>query len=169
MTLPETGEASALLKPETKCLKKYIGNSLRESMWQAMEEQRITCGVIDCAKLLKCYYENVMLCVLPEAGSEEVSVHIQHTLIEAFCWENDIRILKVKNQLAVGEILTGRKGPCVPDNNNIEDQVTLTDISCVMIEYPMKRMSMEDEHVIEFHDDVMLSDVYPKPVIELPI
>lgn len=42
--------------------------------------------------------ENVMLCVLPQATFEsDVTIHMQHTLIEAYCWENDITVLKVRH------------------------------------------------------------------------
>jgi len=36
-----------------------------------------------------------MLCILPENTSNDVDVHIYLTLIEALCWENVIRIIKV--------------------------------------------------------------------------
>ena len=38
-----------------------------------------------------------MLCILPEDASSDVALHIHFTLIEAFCWENDIRVVKVFN------------------------------------------------------------------------
>jgi len=37
-----------------------------------------------------------MLCILPEDASNDVALHIHFTLIEAFCWENDIRVVKVR-------------------------------------------------------------------------
>lgn len=40
--------------------------------------------------------DSVMLCVLPEDASNDVALHIHFTLIEAFCWENDIRVVKVQ-------------------------------------------------------------------------
>ena len=36
-----------------------------------------------------------MLCILPQNASSDVALHIHITLIEAFCWENDIRVVKV--------------------------------------------------------------------------
>jgi len=38
----------------------------------------------------------VMMCILPEDASDDVTLHIHFTLIEAFCWENDIRVVKVQ-------------------------------------------------------------------------
>ena len=47
----------------------------------------------------------VMLCVLPDVVTGDVSLHIHVTLLEAFCFENEIRILKIdhphKLQLAL--------------------------------------------------------------------
>jgi len=39
--------------------------------------------------------ERVMVCVLPQGKSRDAATRIQHTLIEAFCRENDVRCLKV--------------------------------------------------------------------------
>lgn len=40
--------------------------------------------------------EEVGLCLLPEvAETEDVTVQIHHKLVEAFCWENDIEVIKV--------------------------------------------------------------------------
>jgi len=40
--------------------------------------------------------DSVMMCVLPEDASDDVALHIHFTLIEAFCLENDIRVVKVQ-------------------------------------------------------------------------
>ena len=39
-----------------------------------------------------------MLCVLPENAVDDVTLHIHFTLIEAYCWENDIRVIKVRTK-----------------------------------------------------------------------
>lgn len=45
--------------------------------------------------------EGIMLCVLSENSASDVTLHIHLTLIEAFCWENDIGIIKVTAALSV--------------------------------------------------------------------
>ena len=62
---------------------------------RAREDNRITSGVFDCANKLEQEPESVMLCLLPGGTSDDISVAIQHTLIEAYCWENDINVIKV--------------------------------------------------------------------------
>lgn len=66
-----------------------------EEVMKAVEEGRIVQGVVHCAQALEMDPENVLLCVLSEEGSNDISVQIQHTLIEAYCWENEISIQKV--------------------------------------------------------------------------
>ena len=62
---------------------------------RAREDNRITSGVFDCANKLEQEPESVMLCLLPGGTSDDISVSIQHKLIEAYCWENDINVIKV--------------------------------------------------------------------------
>jgi hypothetical protein len=40
--------------------------------------------------------DDVTLCILPPGDNNDVTVHIHHTLMEAFCLENDIKLLKVR-------------------------------------------------------------------------
>lgn len=39
--------------------------------------------------------DDVTLCILPVGDNGDVTVHIHHTLMEAYCLENDIKLLKV--------------------------------------------------------------------------
>ena len=36
-----------------------------------------------------------MLCVLPNVDASDLSINIQHKLIEAYCWENSVNVVKV--------------------------------------------------------------------------
>lgn len=38
--------------------------------------------------------EIVDVCILPGGPNENIATHIQHKLIEAYCWENDIKIVE---------------------------------------------------------------------------
>ena len=37
-----------------------------------------------------------MLCVLPTVDASDLSINIQHKLIEAYCWENSVNVVKVR-------------------------------------------------------------------------
>lgn len=42
--------------------------------------------------------EVVDLCILPNGKGQDISLHIQHKLIQAFCWENDIEIVELDQE-----------------------------------------------------------------------
>ena len=50
-----------------------------------------------------------MLCLLATDDEEDVALQIHFTLIQAFCCENDINILRVSNMRRLAEILGGVK------------------------------------------------------------
>ena len=53
--------------------------------------------------------DNVVLCLLATDDEEDVALQIHFTLIQAFCCENDINILRVGNMRRLAEILGGGK------------------------------------------------------------
>ncbi|KAL8600962.1 hypothetical protein ACOMHN_030619 [Nucella lapillus] len=75
-----------------------IGQALERCLSRAVATQRVTVGIQECAKLLGCAPERVLLCVIPDmSASADVGLHIQHTLVRSFCWENDLRLLTVSH------------------------------------------------------------------------
>lgn len=63
----------------------------------AMKEYRLTRGIFKCAYVLERYPEIVSLCLLPNLSTVQIGTIIQHKLIEAYCLENEIRIVHVDN------------------------------------------------------------------------
>ncbi|XP_025110196.1 growth arrest and DNA damage-inducible protein GADD45 beta-like [Pomacea canaliculata] len=140
---------------------KTIGQGLEECLLRALNSGRVTVGVKECAKLLSCASDQVMLCLMPDmASASDVSVHIQQTLIRSFCWENGIRLLTVKNCPKLRELLSGGSAPCWVEGEAI---------TCLLIEKPKGDLSAEDAYVCHYHDAVFSSDIYPKPIIQLPV
>lgn len=116
-------------------------------------------GVFDCAQLLTTDPESVMLCVLPDASDHcDVTVHIQHTLIQAFCWENDIQMIKVDCVNKLAGLLNVK-----PKSDAVCGQ-----LSCVLVQFPTGEMTSEMKRVTQYVDHVVFSNVYPRPVIRLP-
>ncbi|MEJ1279402.1 growth arrest and DNA-damage-inducible 45 alpha [Cricetulus griseus] len=66
-----------------------VGDALEEVLSKARSQRTITVGVYEAAKLL-----NV-----------DVALQIHFTLIQAFCCENDINILRVSNPGRLAELL----------------------------------------------------------------
>ena len=81
-----------------------------------------------------------MLCVLPQDVHSDVTLHIQFTLLEAFCWENDIRVVKVDDVDKLGVALERNSDVTTTavegSNASPEQQRQLThnDYSCVIVE-----------------------------------
>jgi growth arrest and DNA-damage-inducible protein len=141
-----------------------IGNSLKEVLLDAQQHHRLTCGIYDSGKLLSKSPDSVMMCILPEDSSSDVTLHIHFTLIEAFCWENDIRIIKVDSVDKLRKLLSVDKDDEMTDPRW---PPTSLDYNCVLIEYPQQKLSVDEEILIEFFK--MSCDISPQPIIELEV
>ncbi|KAH9499899.1 Growth arrest and DNA damage-inducible protein GADD45 beta [Bulinus truncatus] len=155
----DLGEQSHPVGEKTQKTWLTISEALAISLKQAIGQRRITMGVLESAKLLSHSPHRVMLCVLPELTQDDLAMHIHHTLIKSFCWEHEIRLLKVKNEHCLLDLVRG--SPEFTD-------ATLKSVSCLLIEKPLDGNSEADTFVSGYHDTVMFSDIYPKPVIQLP-
>lgn len=75
--------------------KKTLGGTLAKVLVRAKNDDRITSGIFECASYLETYPDMVMVCLLPEATPDDVAMSMPHKLIEAYCLENDITVVKV--------------------------------------------------------------------------
>ncbi|XP_054835044.1 growth arrest and DNA damage-inducible protein GADD45 alpha isoform X1 [Eublepharis macularius] len=84
-----------------------VGDALEEVLSKALSQRNITIGVYEAAKLLNVDPDNVVLCLLAadEEDNQDVALQIHFTLIQAFCCENDINILRVSNPSRLAELL----------------------------------------------------------------
>ncbi|XP_001512623.2 growth arrest and DNA damage-inducible protein GADD45 alpha [Ornithorhynchus anatinus] len=84
-----------------------VGDALEEVLSKALSQRTITVGVYEAAKLLNVDPDNVVLCLLAadEDDDRDVALQIHFTLIQAFCCENDIDILRVSNPGRLAELL----------------------------------------------------------------
>jgi len=95
---------------------------------KALGNGQLTSGVFACAKLLNSNPENVSICVLPDVNpQEDVTIHIQHKLIEAYCWENDIPVIMVSGL----DKLASFAKTSLKNNNDFPE---VDDLSCVLVE-----------------------------------
>ncbi|MEQ2218086.1 Growth arrest and DNA damage-inducible protein GADD45 alpha [Xenoophorus captivus] len=86
-----------------------VAQALEDVLSSALPQGCITVGVYEAAKSLNADPDNVVLCVLATDDEEDVALQIHFTLIQAFCCENDINILRVGNMRRLAEILGGVK------------------------------------------------------------
>ncbi|KAM9620399.1 growth arrest and DNA damage-inducible protein GADD45 alpha [Harpia harpyja] len=103
------------------------GDALEEVLSKALSQRSLTLGVYEAAKLLNVDPDNVVLCLLAadeeEAGDAALQIHF--TLIQAFCCENDINILRVSNPARLAQLLLPATGPDSP-----------ADLHCVLVTNP---------------------------------
>ncbi|KAM3604258.1 uncharacterized protein V6R79_008624 [Siganus canaliculatus] len=89
-----------------------VAKALEEVLTSALPQGCITVGVYEAAKSLNVDPDNVVLCILAtdDEDVKDVALQIHFTLIQAFCCENDINILRVNNTRRLAEILGGGSG-----------------------------------------------------------
>lgn len=77
-----------------------------------------------------------MVCILPASvPSHDVTFHIQQTLVEAFCVEHAIPILKIGDLEKLAVIFAGRKDVANSlDNNQDEGE---GDLTCLLVQVNM--------------------------------
>uniref|UniRef100_A0AAZ1X2I2 Growth arrest and DNA damage-inducible protein GADD45 alpha n=1 Tax=Oreochromis aureus TaxID=47969 RepID=A0AAZ1X2I2_OREAU len=102
-----------------------VATALEEVLSSALPQGCITVGVYEAAKSLNVDPDNVVLCLLATDDEEDVALQIHFTLIQAFCCENDINILRVSNMRRLAEILGGVKPGGEP-----------MDLHCVLVTNP---------------------------------
>ncbi|KAE8609611.1 hypothetical protein XENTR_v10011857 [Xenopus tropicalis] len=137
-----------------------VGNALEEVLCKAKLQRTITIGVYEAAKLLNVDPDNVVLCLLAtdDTYDQDIALQIHFTLIQAFCCENDINILRVSNMSRLAEILGGSDKPGEP-----------ADLHCILINSPHE-LQVKDpalKEVICYCKESRYLDQWV-PVINLP-
>ncbi|XP_037537424.1 growth arrest and DNA-damage-inducible, alpha, a [Nematolebias whitei] len=106
-----------------------VARALEEVLTSALPQGCITVGVYEAAKSLNVDPDNVVLCILATDDDDvkDVALQIHFTLIQAFCCENDINILRVNSTRRLAEILGG--GGKLSGNEPL-------DLHCVLVTSP---------------------------------
>ncbi|KAK9518830.1 hypothetical protein VZT92_021601 [Zoarces viviparus] len=118
-------------------LEEFIGSEKRmETVTQALEEllvaahrqDSLTVGVYESAKLMNVDPDSVVLCVLAtdEEDEDDIALQIHFTLLQAFCCDNDINILRVSGVRRLSALLEDDTG------NGNEPR----DLHCILVTNP---------------------------------
>lgn len=132
--------------------RKKLSRSMGAVLRRAQQEKRLTCGLLPAIELLQTDPGSVLFCILPQSAQGDSAVHHIHTvLLQAFCYENDIHIVKVDSAERVGGLLLG--GDAV-------------DCRCVLVRQPWTPSpgGLSDSE----KDLVRWCDLQPEPVLRLP-
>ncbi|XP_064164892.1 growth arrest and DNA damage-inducible protein GADD45 gamma-like isoform X2 [Anguilla rostrata] len=115
------------------------GKVLKEALWTANAEDRLVIGVYESAKIMNEDPDSVAFCVLAtdEEFECDIALQIHFTLIQAFCFDNDISIVRVNDMQRLSNIVG-------------EKSVELEDAHCVLITNPAEG-SWQDPALDKLH------------------
>ncbi|KAL4656090.1 growth arrest and DNA damage-inducible protein GADD45 beta-like [Arapaima gigas] len=86
---------------------KTVSHALEELLVAAQRQGCLTVGVYESAKLMNTEPDSVVLCVLAtdEEDEDDIALQIHFTLIQAFCCDVDINILRVSGMKRLAQVL----------------------------------------------------------------
>ncbi|XP_014673385.1 PREDICTED: growth arrest and DNA damage-inducible protein GADD45 beta-like isoform X2 [Priapulus caudatus] len=148
-----------------------IGAILEDVLVHAKQQGRVTCGIYPAAKVLELEPNSVMLVILPRSRFSDVSLHIHYTLIEAFCWESNLRLLMVDSAEKLSKMLEDVPEVLLSPVGEVDKHTCATeeqDYNCVLVQYPCgwNNSSHSEDKLIEYCKNIY--DLYHQPIIELP-
>ncbi|GAB0086145.1 uncharacterized protein DMENIID0001_004760 [Sergentomyia squamirostris] len=84
---------------------KTLGRTVRNVLLKAQTERRTIVGVSEAVKTLSAAPEDTLFCFLAPPSIGDSATHMQEVLLQAFCFENDIYIIKVDSSEKLSRIL----------------------------------------------------------------
>lgn len=125
-----------------------IGHKIRTALWHAQVENRLITGLSAAVKSLSKTPDESFMCILAQPKTGDSSTHMLEVLLEAYCYENDIYIIKVDNADKLSRIVGTR---------NTE--------SCVLIQKNIINNSLDAEKMTTVENELV---DYCEEVWELP-
>ncbi len=145
-------------------IKMDAGMALERVLRSAKLEGRITYGVYQSVRKLGIIDpQRVMLCLhADDNADEDVALHIHFTLMEAFCRENGIRLIKVDCHESLAKLL-GDNHPTAVDNNPgpPAPRANTEDFVCLLVDFP-KELDDNDCCFLEFYNSLALKMPFPR-------
>uniref|UniRef100_A0A3Q2NRN6 Growth arrest and DNA-damage-inducible, beta b n=1 Tax=Fundulus heteroclitus TaxID=8078 RepID=A0A3Q2NRN6_FUNHE len=104
-----------------------VSQALEELLVAAQRQDCLTVGVYESAKLMNVDPDSVVLCLLAtdEEDEDDIALQIHFTLLQAFCCDNDINILRVSGMRRLSKLL----GEDTDDSNGNEPR----DLHCILV------------------------------------
>ncbi|XP_028853387.1 growth arrest and DNA-damage-inducible, gamma a [Denticeps clupeoides] len=86
-----------------------MGAALEELLVSAKKQDNLTVGVYESAKVMNVDPDSVAFCVLAtdEEYEYDIALQIHFTLIQAFCFDNDINIVRVNDIGHLADLVGG--------------------------------------------------------------
>ncbi|KAM8960525.1 growth arrest and DNA damage-inducible protein GADD45 beta [Pelodytes ibericus] len=105
-----------------------LTTALEEVLVVAQRKGSLTVGVYESAKLMNVDPDGVVLCILaadPE-DEDDIALNIHFTLIQAFCCDNEINIVRLSGLPRLSEIIGGQTEPSSEPR----------DLHCILVSNP---------------------------------
>ncbi|KAM8736483.1 growth arrest and DNA damage-inducible protein GADD45 beta-like [Sparus aurata] len=119
--------------PEERCgsienRMQAVGLALEELLVTAQKQDCLTVGIYESAKLLNADPDSVVLCVLAADDADDVALQIHFTLLQSFCCDSGLTILRVSGVRRLQQLLGAADA-----NRNQEE---LRDLHCMLVTNP---------------------------------
>uniref|UniRef100_A0A1A9W135 Ribosomal protein eL8/eL30/eS12/Gadd45 domain-containing protein n=1 Tax=Glossina brevipalpis TaxID=37001 RepID=A0A1A9W135_9MUSC len=82
-----------------------IGRTVKTALIKAQSETRVIVGLSAAIKVLSKAADGTLFCLLAEPQDGDSATHMHEVLLEAFCYENDIYVIKVDCPIKMSRIL----------------------------------------------------------------
>lgn len=76
-----------------------MGHCIKSVLRRACVEKRFTVGLLPAIQYLSKNSNGALFCFTSEAAPGDSATHMQEVLLQAFCVENDIYVIKVSNKI----------------------------------------------------------------------
>uniref|UniRef100_H3DIH9 Growth arrest and DNA damage inducible beta n=1 Tax=Tetraodon nigroviridis TaxID=99883 RepID=H3DIH9_TETNG len=110
------------------CRMHAVGLALEELLVTAQKQDCLTVGIYESAKLLNADPDSVVLCVLAADDADDVALQIHFTLLQSFCCESGLTILRVSGLRRLQQLLGSADA-----NRNQEEH---RDLNCMLVTNP---------------------------------
>ncbi|XP_077188525.1 growth arrest and DNA damage-inducible protein GADD45 beta isoform X1 [Paroedura picta] len=113
---------------DTENKMKSVSEAVEDLLVAAQRQGCLTVGVYESAKLMNVDPDSVVLCLLAidEEDEDDIALQIHFTLIQAFCCDNDINILRISGMERLADVLG--EGP--------QDNSEPRDLHCILVTNP---------------------------------
>jgi len=82
-----------------------IGRTIKTALLKSQSDSRLIIGLSAAIKVLSNAPEGSLICILAQPKQGDSTTHIHEVLLEAFCYENDIYVIKVDSAEKLSKIL----------------------------------------------------------------
>ncbi|XP_058066284.1 uncharacterized protein LOC131215906 [Anopheles bellator] len=134
-----------------------VGASARKALLSALQDKRLVIGLGSAIRSLAKEPDQFTFCFLAPAHHDDSGAHLQEVLLEAFCLEHDIYIIRVDSAYKLSRLVQSS-----------------TETSCALVRKLSTRMIRRmtsayrrSESILVEHCELYLDEPH-KPVIKLP-